>query len=221
MSPVSEPKHPMSFRFRGYLPVVVDVETGGFNAQTDALLEVAAITLTMDERGFLLPDQSLSKHLTPFEGARLMPEALAFNQINLDSGLRQSIAEDEHTALNDLFRMVRSAMKAHHCKRAILVGHNANFDLGFIHAAAERCQIKKNPFHPFSCLDTATLSALAYGQTVLAKACQAAGIDFDSKEAHSASYDTEKTAELFCAIVNTWQQLGGWALAQKTLPDQA
>ena len=36
-------------RFRGYFPVVIDVETAGFNAQTDALLEIAATTLSLDE----------------------------------------------------------------------------------------------------------------------------------------------------------------------------
>jgi ribonuclease T len=50
------------------------------------------------------------------------------------------------------------------------------------------------------------------GQTVLAKACQAAGIAFDGQQAHSALYDTERTAELFCFIVNRYQQLGGWPL---------
>ena len=80
----------------------------------------------------------------------------------------------------------------------------------FLNAAAARCGIKRNPFHPFSSFDTATLAGLAYGQTVLAKACQAAGIDFDGKEAHSARYDTEKTAELFCGIVNRWKEMGGW-----------
>ncbi|WP_114416631.1 ribonuclease T [Marinospirillum perlucidum] len=210
----------MSRRFRGYLPVVVDVETAGFNAQTDALLEVSATTLTMDENGMLLPEHSLSKHLKPFEGANIEQAALEFTKINLDSSFRQSIAEDEKEALGEIFRMIRKAIKAHDCTRAILVGHNASFDLGFINAAVERCNLRRNPFHPFSSFDTATLAALAFGQTVLAKACRAAGIDFDNKEAHSASYDTERTAELFCTIVNTWHELGGWELALRTMPEQ-
>lgn len=219
MNSQSNAKHPMSNRFRGYLPVVVDVETAGFNSATDALLEVSATTLTMDENGIIMPDHSISRHLIPFEGANIEQAALDFTKIDLNNSFRHSIAVDERAALDDIFKSIRKAIKAHNCTRAILVGHNASFDLGFINAAVERCNIKRNPFHPFSSFDTATLAALAFGQTVLARACKAAGIAFDNNEAHSASYDTEKTAELFCTVVNTWHQLGGWDLALKTMPD--
>ncbi|HAV68246.1 MAG TPA: ribonuclease T, partial [Alcanivorax sp.] len=44
-------QHPsLALRFRGFLPVVVDVETGGFDARNDALLEIAAVLLDMDAR---------------------------------------------------------------------------------------------------------------------------------------------------------------------------
>ncbi|HLF63666.1 MAG TPA: exonuclease domain-containing protein, partial [Saprospiraceae bacterium] len=99
------------------------------------------------------------------------------------------------------------AMKKHHCKRAILVGHNPSFDLGFLNAAVERCRIKRNPFHPFSTFDTVTLGGLAYGQTVLSRAVTAAGLAWDEKQAHSARYDAERTAELFCIIVNRWGEI--------------
>ena len=102
-------------------------------------------------------------------------------------------------------------MKANQCNRAILVGHNAHFDAGFLTAATERLGLKRNPFHPFSYFDTATLAGLAVGHTVLARACALADIPFDNKEAHSAQYDVTKTAELFCLIVNRWRSLGGWS----------
>lgn len=193
----------ISQRFRGYLPVVVDVETGGFNAQTDALLEMAAVILRMDDRGVLEPAQTISCHVQPFEGANLDPKALAFNGIDPYHPFRQALPEKE--ALDHLFRPIRAAVKASACKRAILVGHNAFFDLGFINAAVERTAYKRNPFHPFSTFDTVTLAGLAYGQTVLARTIIAAGISWDADQAHSAIYDTEKTAELFCHIVNRWQ----------------
>ena len=198
----------MAKRFRGYLPVVVDVETGGFNAATDALLEIAAVPLQMDEQGLLYSGETLSFHVQPFEGANIEEAATKFTGIDPYHPLR--IANPEQEALETIFRSVRKAIKASGCKRAILVGHNAHFDHGFINAAAERCDIKRNPFHPFSNFDTVTLSGLALGQTVLARACEAANIDFSNEEAHSARYDTEKTAELFCYIVNRWQELGGW-----------
>ncbi len=202
------PKSLMAGRFRSFLPVVIDVETGGFNSATDALLEIAAVPLSMDEQGFLYPDDTMMHHVDPFEGANIEVAALEFTGIDPHNPLRGAVTEKE--ALEKIFKIVRKSIKANGCTRAILVGHNATFDLGFLNAAVARSDIKRNPFHPFTCFDTATLAGLAYGQTVLAKSCQAAGIDFDNREAHSAQYDTEKTAELFCGIVNRWQELGGW-----------
>lgn len=189
-------------RFRGYLPVVVDVETAGFNAQTDALLEIAAVVLRMDERGELAPTAPISCHVQPFDGANLDPKALAFNGIDPYHPFRDALPEGE--ALARIFDPVRAAVKASGCKRAILVGHNAFFDLGFLNAAVERTGYKRNPFHPFSTFDTVTLAGLAFGQTVLARTVIAAGFDWDPNEAHSAIYDTVKTAELFCEVVNRW-----------------
>ena len=199
-------EHPtIDKRFRGFLPVVVDVETAGFDAATDALLEIAAVVIEMDEQGFLHPGETVSCHVEPFEGANLDPKALEFTGIDPWHPFRDALPERE--ALQKIFTPVRQAVKRNRCKRAILVGHNAFFDLGFLNAAVERTGIKRNPFHPFSTFDTVSLAGLAYGQTVLAKAAGEAGIDWDSREAHSALYDTQKTAELFCAIVNRWQEL--------------
>jgi len=198
----------MAERFRGFLPVVVDVETAGFNPRTDALLEIAAVTLTMDENGYLMIDQSHDANVIPFPGANLEQSALEFTGIDPDDPERNALPEEE--ALELIFKPVRKAIKSHGCKRAILVGHNASFDHSFVTNAAERAGIKRNPFHPFSTFDTVSLAGLAYGQTVLAKACDMAGIEFDGKQAHSALYDTLKTAELFCTIVNDWKNLGGW-----------
>lgn len=194
----------MATRFRGFLPVVVDVEAGGFNPETDALLEVALVLLEFDDEGRLHPVSTHAEHVLPFEGARLDPKALEFNGI-LDPWHPFRGALDEGTALKKLFGVVRQAVKAHGCTRAILVGHNPGLDLGCINAAASRARIKRNPFHPFSTFDTASLAGLAYGQTVLARAVQAAGLDWDESQAHSAIYDAETTAALFCRIFNQWE----------------
>ncbi|WP_437611941.1 ribonuclease T [Erwinia sp. V71] len=210
---MSEPKELNSLcdRFRGFYPVVIDVETAGFNAKTDALLEIAAVTLKMDENGWLEKDQTLHFHVEPFEGSILVPEALAFNGIDPHNPLRGAVSE--HDALHAIFKLVRKGIKDNNCNRAIMVAHNATFDLNFMNAAAERATLKRNPFHPFVTFDTAALSGLVVGQTVLAKACKAAGIPFDSTQAHSALYDTEQTADLFCELVNRWKRMGGWPLA--------
>ena len=200
---------PMNERFRGYLPVVVDVETGGFDERTDALLEIAAVLLEQDGEGRLRPARTVTTHVVPFEGARLDPKSLEINGIDPFHPLRAARAERE--AMLHVLEPVREAVSAAGCTRAILVGHNATFDLKFLHAAAERANIRKNPFHPFSCLDTVSLAGLAYGQTVLARAAAAAGLDWDTDAAHGAVYDTEMTAELFCRIVNRWESLNAGA----------
>lgn len=201
-------KTAMAMRFRGFLPVVIDVETAGFNAKTDALLEIAAVIVGMDNHGKLYKQSTVHCHVEPFPNANLEKSALEFTGIDPYNPLRN--AKSEKVALEKIFKPIRAAIKDNGCNRAILVGHNATFDHSFVFAAAERSDIKRNPFHPFSTFDTATLAGLAYGQTVLAKACSAAGIEFDGRSAHSARYDTDKTADLFCNIVNKWKNLGGW-----------
>jgi len=193
---------PMQNRFRGFLPVVVDVETGGFNFKTDALLQVAAVLIRMDDKGYFHRYRTVTHHLEPFEGSNMDPKSLEVNGIDPFHPLRMAIPERD--GLTNIFREVRKEMKLNECKRAILIGHNAPFDLNFINEAAERSGIKRNPFHPFSTLDTVTLSAMAFGQTVLARSVQAAGLGWDTSEAHSAIYDAEKTADLFCHILNRW-----------------
>lgn len=212
-------KSPIALRFRGFLPVVIDVETGGFNAQTDALLEISAVALQMNEAGQLEPGETIEYHIDPFEGANIEQSALDFTGIDIESEDREAVPESE--ALAGIFQHIRKLIKETGCTRAVLVGHNAHFDLNFLNAATERCEIKRNPFHPFSCMDTATLSGLAFGHTVLAKTCQIAGIEFSNSEAHSAAYDAEKTAELYCLIVNKWKSLGGWPLPEKLEPIDA
>jgi len=198
---------PVARRFRGYLPVIVDVETGGFDPRSDALLELAAVLLRLDEAGRWQLAETHACHVAPFPGARIERAALEFNGIDPDNPLRGALPERE--ALQRIFQPVRRAVREHGCTRAILVGHNPSFDLAFINAAAARAGLKRNPFHPFSTFDTATLGGLAFGQTVLSRAVQAAGLGWDSREAHSAIYDAEQTARLFCAVVNLWGEPRG------------
>jgi len=203
--PVAAPPAPaaaalMARRFRGYLPVVVDIESGGFHAATDALLEIAAVFIEVDESGTLRRGATHSYHVQPFEGARLDPASLSVTGIDPHHPLRPAIPERD--ALQRLFREVRHAVRAYGCRRAILVGHNAAFDLGFLNAAVARAQVKRSPFHPFSCFDTATLAGAALGQTVLAKALTVAGLDWDAGSAHNARYDAERSADIFCLVCN-------------------
>lgn len=210
----SEDEPMMASRFRGYLPVVIDIETAGFNAKTDAMLEIAATILDMDDSGTLDIKDTISFDVEPFEGANLEQAALDFTGIDPNDPNRA--AQEENEVLSELFRIIRKELKINHCKRAIIVAHNASFDHQFLNAAVERSGVKRNPFHPFSSFDTATLAALAYGHTVLAQACRIADIAYSNEEAHSAAYDAEVTARLFCQIVNQWRNFGGWDKALKS-----
>ena len=206
----------MANRFRGFLPVVVDVETGGFNCETDALLEIAAVLVDLNGDGDLARSETIRYHVKPFDGANIEEASLAVNGIDPHHPLRPAI--DERDALQRVFREVRRAIRDNGCSRAVLVGHNAHFDLGFLNKAIERSAIKRSPFHPFSCFDTATICGVAYGQTVLARAAIAAGLGWDETQAHSASYDAEVTADLFCDAVNRYRDI--FEASLRTAPPQ-
>lgn len=193
-------KSPLAKRFRSLLPVVIDLETSGLNPLTDAILEIAAVTLTLDDHGRLQPAVTHAYQVEPFLGARMDPEALALTKIDPTYPLRYAIPERQ--ALHRLFRIVKELLEQTQCQRAVLVGHNAWFDLSFIQAAIKRCELEDSPFHSFTTFDTATLSGVLLGETVLARAARAAKIPFDLNQAHCAIYDAERTAELFCYIVN-------------------
>jgi len=196
---------PLDKRFRGYLPVVIDIETAGFNAKKNALLEIAAVIVELNSDCDLYITERYTTHVIPFKNSELDEAALKFNGIDPYHPFRMAV--DEKDALEMIFKPIRAAIKRNNCTKAILVGHNPAFDIAFLNAAIHRTQIKRSPFHPFSSFDTATLGGLAYQQTVLAKVAQAAGMEWDNEKAHSALYDAEKTAELFCKIVNRWKHL--------------
>ncbi len=200
----------MSERFRGYLPVVIDVETAGFDPQTNALLEIGACLLSFDDDGRLKPDEIIDLNVQPFEGSVINQASCEFIKVDPFDPQRNAICEKEAVKL--LCKKVSARMKQEKCTRAIIVAHNAGFDHGFISAAVSRTNYKRSPFHPFSSLDTATLSAVFYGQTVLEKACQTAGVEYDSSKAHGAKYDATVTAELFCTIVNNLKNLNNFNL---------
>lgn len=195
----------MSKRFRGFLPVVIDLETGGFDPDSNPILEMAAVHVHFD-KGRLVPGERWQQAVHPYPGGALNPAALKVTGIDPLDPHRQAVAESE--ALRELFRQVRTAIKQQGCQRAILVAHNAAFDQQFLNRAVARTQVKRNPFHPFTFIDTASLAAVTYGHTVLSEACARADIEFDRDQAHSALYDAERTAELFCAVVNAWEEGG-------------
>jgi len=195
----------MSERFRGFLPVVIDLETGGFDPQSNPILEMAAVAVRFEDRR-LVTGERWVRAVHPFPGGVLDPASLKVTGIDPGDPARDALSEAE--ALRQMFTEIRRALKREGCHRAIMVAHNAAFDQQFLQRAVARTQAKRNPFHPFSFIDTASLAAVTYGHTVLSEACSRAAIEFDASQAHSALYDAERTAELFCAVVNAWDQAG-------------
>ena len=170
-------------------------------AATDALLEIAAVLIDMDADGTLSAGRTHSFHVKPFEGCapRSRPRCRSRESTRI---IRCGPRCPSGTRCRESSGKSATRVRAYNCRRAILVGHNAAFDLGFLNAAVARADVKRNPFHPFSCFDTATLAGAALGQTVLAKAVTVAGLEWDSSSAHSASYDAERSADIFCLICN-------------------
>lgn len=187
-------------RFNGLLPIVIDVETSGLDPATDALLELAAVSVSINTLGKLQPAKYFSYQVEAFPGANLSQEALDLTGIKPFYPLRYAIPERQ--ALERFFYQIRLLLALHRCQRAVLVGHNAWFDLHFLRAAIKRSQIYNSPFHSFTTFDTATLAGVTLGETVLAKAVKKAGLAFDINQAHSAIYDVDRTARLFCHILN-------------------
>ena len=187
-------------RFRKYLPVVVDLETGGFDPINNAILEIAVTLIGQNDKYELVVLDTHRYHIDPYKDLIVEQESLDFTKIKLDHPLRKAVSEKE--ALKELFKIINKAKSEYSCSRAILVGHNAHFDLAFIKESIKRNNIKKSPFHPFSVLDTVSLGAIHTQQTVLARVCESLSIDYDSNEAHSAAYDAEITAKVFCNIIN-------------------
>lgn len=149
-------------RFRGYLPVIIDVETAGLNAQTDALLELAAITVKMDENGYLVEDQKCHYHIQPFEGANINPESLKVNGIDIDNPERGAVPEV--IAIPEMFKMVRKAMKEQGCQRAVIVAHNAAFDQGFCKQQLNVLTLNATHSIRLQCLTPQHLQVLCMGK---------------------------------------------------------
>ena len=191
----------MRTRFRGFLPVVIDLETGGFDKDAHAVLQIAAVSLAWSADRLSI-DQVRGWNVIPHPDTRVEEESLRITRIDLADPGRDALIEEE--AVRELFRFVRREVRRNGCERAVLTAHNAHFDHGFVTSAAERNGVKRNPFHPFTVIDTASLAAVAYGHTVLSEACARAGIEFEGGRAHAARYDAEATAKLFCLIVNGW-----------------
>ena len=190
-------------RFGGLLPIVVDMETSGINPDSNAILELASIVLYLNDKLDLQCGNFFSCHVRPFPSSKIDPSSMYINTIEIENPFRLALSEEE--AINRLFRFVYMNLRNFGCRKAVLVGHNANFDLAFLESARKRYKID-SPFHTFTVIDTATIGAVFYGKTVLANVVNASNMRFNPKLAHSAIYDAKITTDLFCSVTNSQER---------------
>ncbi|AZP36374.1 Ribonuclease T [Candidatus Annandia adelgestsuga] len=199
---MNKKKH-LYYRFKGFYPIVIDIETSGLDSNINAILEIALITFKIDKNGWLKKDQIIHFHIKPFLNSKINYESLIHNKININSSLRGAISE--YNAFNKIIKLITKKMKKNLCNRSIIVAHNVVFDHNFIMSSIERLGITINPFHPFTTFDTSTISSFIIGQNILFKACKKIGLYFNMKYSHSALYDSLLTASLFCKLINKFK----------------
>ena len=91
-------------RFRGYLPVVIDFETGGFDPVANPILEMAAVEVRFENQR-LTPGERWASAVHPFPGGVLEPAALKVTGIDPADPDRTALNEAE--ALRQMFAAVR------------------------------------------------------------------------------------------------------------------
>ena len=90
----------LSERFRGYLPVVLDLETGGFDHQVNPILELACCFVQMQDDRLSIKGQE-SWNVQPVDGMVVEPASLKVTGIDLDDPHRDAM--DEASVLKDFF----------------------------------------------------------------------------------------------------------------------
>ena len=188
---------PMQNRFRGFMPVVIDVECGGFIPYRCTVGNCRSVVGDSGD-GSLAAWGNWRYHVQPFPA----PTSNGVTRCDGLSILFTRYAQRfQRRSAHAIVQEISQAMKDNDCTRAILVGHNACFDLNFLNAAVARTEIKRNPFHPFSSFDTATLAGVAFGQTGYRsrfKRPESLGIRTNA----FGAYDAQQTADCFARSAN-------------------
>jgi DNA polymerase-3 subunit alpha (Gram-positive type) len=160
--------------------IIFDLETTGFSAAGDRITEIGAVRI----RGEQILD-SFSTFVNP--GRSLSSEIIKVTGIT-DEMLQDAPKEEE--ALQAFYRFIGD-------EKATLVAHNASFDMGFLRAAAKRCNLKCL----FSSIDTVPMSRSLFKQLKkhsLDSVAKHLGFEFKH---HRANEDAAVLAKIFLKML--------------------
>lgn len=166
--------------------VVVDIETTGLNPRTDKITEIAACKVVKGE----IVDQF---------SALVNPEINISQDIAELTGITNEMVKDAEK-IDSVFDKFLDFMDD-----AIIVAHNASFDISFLKEAAKRLNTEFNP----TTVDTLALSRglmpnlLKYKLDVV---CNELNIEL--KKHHRASADAEATAMIFIKLCEMLKKKG-------------
>lgn len=167
--------------------VVFDVETTGLSAVYDTIIELAAVKVRGGElketfERFANPHHPLSSTTTELTG----------------------ITDDMVKDAPEVAEVMRDFVEF--IGDAVLVAHNASFDMGFFYEACKKANIKVNPY---PVIDTLELARFLYPElrnhrlNTLAKK-----FDIELTQHHRAIYDTEATAHLLNQLLKDAKDKG-------------
>ena len=178
-------ERPRGQKFSGNY-VVFDIETTGFSPSKDRIIEIGAVKVT---------DGKITEKFSTF----VNPQIPIPFEIEKLTGITDSMVLDAE----DITAVLPKFLEF--CSDAVLVAHNASFDVNFITKNAERMGIAIEP----TVLDTVTLARQLLpnlGRYKLDTVAKALGISLANH--HRAVDDAGATAEIFAAFVEMLRKMG-------------
>lgn len=164
--------------------IIFDTETTGLDAREDRVIEFGGIELVNK-----FPTGRTFHHYINPQGRAVHPEALAVHGIS-----------DDQLVGKPTFRELAGELAAF-LDGAMLVAHNANFDIGFLNA--EFARLGMPAVDPGVVIDTLALARRKHpmGPNSLDALCRRYGIDNSHREKHGALLDSELLAEVYVELM--------------------
>lgn len=165
--------------------VIFDLETTGLSNRLDEIIEFGAVKMkdreVIDRKQlFVNPKRSIPAHISSLTH---------INQSDVDA------AKPIEDVFDDLKQWIGDA---------VLVAHNATFDVGFMNAAARKLG---KPEFSNPVIDTLPLAhaMLDLKRYRLGNVCRHYGVKYDGEGAHRADYDAEVLSQVLCHMLNAYK----------------
>ncbi|MGR3712345.1 MAG: exonuclease domain-containing protein [Shimia sp.] len=168
----------------GRVPFVVfDSETTGLLPHKDEIVQLGAVRVL---RGQIVTGETINRLVNP--GRPIPPVSTKVHHIT-------------DAMVADAPPLAPVAAEFHHFARdAVIVAHNAPFDMAFLHRRAKEFNLA----WPHPVLDTVLLSAVLFGTTethTLDALCARLGVTIPEHLRHTALGDAQATAEVLCRML--------------------